>query len=196
MRIKKRTAAVAAVALLVCAAVYLNWSYQKGKQAEVNASAEQTEAISDEARILGLIADVDGTDGEDDGSQTAVSSKIADYFAKLRLTRQQARDEAISVLENTTADESISLEAKEIAVAGISEITNNALIESRIESLVLSKGYADCSVFLSDGSLSVVVAPMEGGLKSEDAIRIKDIAVAESSLKADAIRIIEARITD
>ena len=74
-------------------------------------------------------------------TETAADRKIAEYFAELRLTRQQARDEAISVLETTTNDESISLEAKEIAVASITELTSNSVIEARIESLILAKGY-------------------------------------------------------
>ena len=88
----------------------------------------------------------------------------------------------------------MSPEAREVAVANISQIANNAVTEARIESLVLAKGYTDCAVFLNDNSLSIVVAPVAGGLKSEDAIRIKDIAVSETDVGVENIRIIEARV--
>ena len=97
-------------------------------------------------------------------------------------------------MEKSSTDESISLESKEVAVASISKIANNAVTEARIESLVLAKGYSDCAVFLNDDSLRIVVAPVVGGLLSEDAIRIKDIAVSETNIGVQNIRIIEARV--
>lgn len=192
MKFKKRTAVAAVVALLVCLAVYLNWSYQRGLDDSQIVSANPEEVVSDEARLLGQLSEV--SNDPQSGSAESVDGKIREYFAQLRVTRQQARDEAIGVLETTTSDESISLESKEVAVASISRIANNAVVEARIESLVLAKGYADCAVFLNDDSLNIVVAPVEGGLKSEDAIRIKDIAVSETMVGVENIRIIEARV--
>ena len=192
MKFKKRTAVAAVVALLVCLAVYLNWSYQRGLDDSQIVSANPEEVVSDEARLLGQLSEV--SNDPQTGSAESVDGKIREYFAQLRVTRQQARDEAIGVLETTTSDESISLESKEVAVASISRIANNAVVEARIESLVLAKGYADCAVFLNDDSLNIVVAPVEGGLKSEDAIRIKDIAVSETMVGVENIRIIEARV--
>ncbi|HHX72010.1 MAG TPA: SpoIIIAH-like family protein [Clostridiales bacterium] len=186
MKIKKRTAIAAVVALLVCTAVYLDWSYQKGLQAD-RAVGEQ-QSISDDDRVMGQLDLVNGT------VKPEAPTSLSAYFAQLRLTRQKARDEAISMLEKTTNDEAASKEAKEIAVSGITMIAGNAVTEARIEGLILSKGYADCAVFLNEEGISIVVAPPEGGLKSEDAIRIKDIVVSETDVSVNNIRIIEARI--
>ncbi len=186
MKLKKKTAVIAMVALLVCTAVYLNWSYRKGEDAEV--SAGETEPISDEARLLGSIEDVSLE------TDPVVSTAVEEYFANLRLSRRAARDEAISVLEITSEDTSLSLESRESAVDNINTLANNAIIEARIESLVISKGYEDCAAFLNTESLSIVVAPPEGGLQSEDALKIKDIAVSETEINIENIRIIEAQI--
>ena len=137
MKFKKRTAVAAVVALLVCLAVYLNWSYQRGLDDSQIVSANPEEVVSDEARLLGQLSEV--SNDPQTGSAESVDGKICEYFAQLRVTRQQARDEAIGVLETTTSDESISLESKEVAVASISRIANNAVVEARIESLVLAK---------------------------------------------------------
>lgn len=201
MKVKKRTAVAAVVALLVCMAVYLNWSYQKGLEGDLDVAGEtdfgavqKEDPVSDEARLLGQISEVGKNDGDNATAVSDTDSAIREYFAQLRVTRQQARDEAIGVLETTSTDNSVSQEAKEVAVASISRIANNAVTEARIESLVLAKGYVDCAVFLNDDSLSIVVAPVEGGLKSEDAVRIKDIAVSETTIGVENIRIIEARV--
>jgi len=190
MKLKKRTVIAAVVALLVCAAVYLDWSYQRGAAAE--ASGNDADIVSDADRIMGQLDLVNGSGTVND---TDIPSRMTAYFAQLRLTRQKARDEAITLLEKTTKDASASSEAKEIAVSGISMIANNAVIEARIEGLILSKGYTDCAVFLNEEGVSVVVAPPTGGLKVEDAVRIQDIAVSETNVSVANIRIIEARIT-
>lgn len=156
MKIKKRTAVAAVVALLVCIAVYLNWSYQKGLSEDVSDGTDTNDIVSDEQRLLGQI---DLVNGSDYSETDEAAKKITAYFAELRLTRQQARDEAISTLKTTTEDDSLSLEAKEAAVASITALTNNSVTEARIESLIMSKGYKDCAVFLKEDSLSVVVAP-------------------------------------
>ncbi|MBE6952887.1 MAG: SpoIIIAH-like family protein [Ruminococcaceae bacterium] len=201
MKVKKRTAVAAVVALLVCMAVYLNWSYQKGLEGDLDVAGDadlgavqKEDPVSDEARLLGQISEVGKNEGDNATAVSDTDSAIREYFAQLRVTRQQARDEAIGVLETTSTDNSVSQEAKEVAVASISRIANNAVTEARIESLVLAKGYVDCAVFLNDDSLSIVVAPVEGGLKSEDAVRIKDIAVSETTIGVENIRIIEARV--
>ena len=187
MKLKKKTAIISMVALLVCTAVYLNWSYQKGKEDEVSGSGD--EIVSDESRLLGAIENVSSnTESE------VVATAVEEYFANLRLSRRAARDEAISVLEITSEDESLSLESRESAVESINSLANNAVVEARIESLIMSKGYEDCAAFLNSDSLSIVVAPPDGGLKSEDAVRIKDIAVSETDVNVENIRIIEAQI--
>ena len=58
MKIKKRTAVAAVVALLVCIAVYLNWSYQKGTAEDVGKN--QDNITSDETRLIGQVDLVNG----------------------------------------------------------------------------------------------------------------------------------------
>ena len=189
MKLKKKTAVIAMVALLVCTAVYLNWSYRRGKDDE-EVSVGDAAVVSDEERLLGAVGDV--SSGVD--SNGSVSAAVEEYFANLRLSRREARDEAISVLEVTSEDDSLSMASRESALESINTLANNAVTEARIESLVISKGYEDCAAFLNSESLSIVVAPPSGGLQTEDAVRIKDIAVAETDIALEKIRIIEARI--
>ena len=88
----KRNAVVVTMALLVCAAVALNWKYT-GEQA-----AETVEGTG--TKILGEATLVSG---QEDGGEAAADEEAVytgdDYFASARLTRQQARDNAISLLQ-------------------------------------------------------------------------------------------------
>ena len=80
-KIKKRGAVYGVIALLLCAAAYLNWSYIDTPEDLL--AAQQTDTQADTQTD----ASADSTAGE------------GDYFASSRLTRTQARDEAVSTLK-------------------------------------------------------------------------------------------------
>ena len=178
----KRNAVVVTMALLVCAAVALNWKYT-GEQA-----AETVEETG--TKILGEATLVSG---QEDGGEAAADEEAVytgdDYFASARLTRQQARDNAISLLQEAAdqpgADTSVANEASE----GIAVLAGYTMKEAQIENLVTAKGYADCVVFMGEDSVSVVVAAPEEGLQAADVAKITDIAMTETGYPASGIKI-------
>ena len=98
----KRNAVVVTMAVRVCAAAALNWKYA-GQEAVEDAQNAGT-------KILGEAALVSGTeDGEDTPAASPEDESGvytgSDYFASARLTRQQARDSAISLLQEAAAQE-------------------------------------------------------------------------------------------
>ena len=170
-KIKKRGAVYGVIALLLCAAAYLNWSYVDTPEDLL--AAQQTDAQADTQTD----ASADSTAGE------------GDYFASSRLTRTQARDEAVSELsESDTADQS----AKDDAAAQISALADDTVAEANIESLIRAKGYEDAVVMLGDSSANIVVAPPDGGLQAEDVAVIRDIVISETGMTAGQIKIVEA----
>ena len=182
----RRNAVVATMAVLVCAAVALNWRFS-AEQGQ-NQVAEQVEETG--TKILGEATLVSGEE-ETALEETAVYTG-SDYFASARLTRQQARDNAISLLqeaaEQEDADTSVANEASE----GIQVLAAYTLAEAQIENLVTAKGYTDCVAFMGDGSLSVVVSAPEGELTGEDVAKITDIAMTETGFPATSIKIMAA----
>ena len=184
----KRNTAVAAVAVLVCAAAALNWRYTS------EAAAPGT-AADGETKILGEAALVSGQ--EEDGTETGATDEAevytgSDYFASARLTRQQARDNAISLLQEAAeqqgADETVANEASE----GIQVLASYTLTEAQIENLVTAKGYADCVAFMGEDGISVVVSTDTGELTDTDVAKVVDIAVSESGYPASAVKVMAA----
>ena len=170
----KRRAVVAAVLMLVGTSVYLNWRYAG--------------TVEDSGKkVLGQSALVNGetTDAE-------VTAAGDDYFATARLSRKQARDTAISMLQEAQVDENAAEDVLNEASQTMQVLAAYTVAESQIESLVTAKGYADCVVFMGAESVSVVVAPPEGGLTATDAARIKDIVISETDYTAEQIKIMEA----
>ena len=181
----KRNAVVAVMCVLVCAAVALNWKYT-GEQAADAAEASQ----SGGTKILGEATLVSG---QEDGGTTDEEAVYTggDYFASARLTRQQARDNAISLLreaaESETADAAVANEAAET----IQVLAGYALAEAQIENLITAKGYSECVAFMGEDSISVVVDAGDG-LNAEDVAKITEVVLAETDYTTDQIKILEA----
>ena len=178
----KRNIVAATVLLFVCAAVYLNWKY---------ASNVADELPQNERKVLGQSTLVSG-DGEESGDAAAVAAE-GDYFATARLTRQQARDNAISLLREAAESENADTEAANEAAETIQVLAGYAIAEAQIENLVTAKGYTECVAFMGDESISVVVSTGdENALDTEDVARIMDIVLTETDYTADQIKILEA----
>ena len=187
MKLWKRNAVVAAIVLFVCVAVYLNWSY--GQES------------ADVGKTLGQAALVDGkTDDPLLPAVTPASSAAPEapaaatgYFASARLNRQQARDSALGMLQETLGSDAAEEAAKLDAGAAIETLASTTVSEAQIENLVVAKGYADCVAFISDGGVSVVVSATEEGLQDADVARIVEIVTGETGVPASQITIIEAQ---
>lgn len=107
-----------------------------------------------------------------------------DYFAAARLTRQQARDTAMTLLKDAPEAEK--------AAESMQALVNSTMAESRIENLVTAKGYTDCVAFIGESSISVVVATETGVLESADVARITDIVKGETAFSQNQIKIVPA----
>ena len=115
-----------------------------------------------------------------------------DYFASARLTRQQARDNAVSLLQEAAQQPDASEAALNEASEGIQVLANYTMKEAQIENLVTAKGYQDCVAFMGDGSVSVVVSTGDEALQAEDVARIADIAMSETGFPASGVKIMSA----
>lgn len=187
-QIWKRNAVVAAIALFVCAAVYLNWSYEQ--EAQAGKTLGQSTMVGSETEDP-LVQD--GTDGTDQSGDAAgeTGSAASGYFATARLNRQQARDSALSLLQDAAAREDADETVKEQVNETIQTMADYTVTEAQIENLVIAKGYTDCVAFIGEESLSLAVSVPEGGLTETDTAKIVDVVNQTAGFTADQIKIIE-----
>ncbi len=176
MKIWKKNLIAAAVLVTVCAGIYINWLYS-----EDQATANLTDTL-DSGKIMSSDMLVIGEE------LVGQSNTATDYFAAVRLSRQEARDAAVTLLQ-----EAMAYENKETAQssAQLEQIVDTALCEAQIESLVIAKGYKDCVAYISDGGISVAVATPENGLQAADVAVIADIVMSQSEFDFDNIRVVE-----
>ena len=201
----KRNAVVATVLLFVCAAVYLNWRYAGDVANGNDAAPTGTQTLANDSqnqendtdggsttKVLGDAALVGGVPTTLESEDNAAPAPASSYFDTARLSRQQSRDNALSLLREASAQENVEQSVLDDANQTIQTLAGYTALEGQIENLVVAKGYADCVTFMGENSISVVVAPAEDGLQMEDVAKITDIILRETSYSADQITIMEA----
>lgn len=177
MKTWKKNVMAAAVLVTVCAGIYLNWLYTEDQMtADLTDTLDAQKVLSSDTLVM---------------SDTSDSTTIEDYFAAVRLSRQEARDSAVSLLQEAMSytDSTAATESN----AQLEEIVQMALCEAQIESLVIAKGYADCVAYISDEGISVAVATPEGGMQQEDVAVIADIVISQSDFAMEDIRVVEVQ---
>ena len=169
----KNRAVILSVLVLVGAAVYLNLRY--------------TNKAAEASKVLGEAALVSSNEGGDAASAPAEN----DYFATARLSRKQARDSAVSLLEQAQSAKDADQETLTNASKSLQVIAAYTVEEAQIEGLVTAKGYTDCVAFMGEDSISVVVGD-SNELDSADVARITDIVLNETEYTADQVKIMAA----
>ena len=99
MKMWKKNMVAAAVLVTVCAGIYLNWLYTDAEQ-----TADLTDTLNSE-KILSEDMLVLSDDSSLDAAMENLDNElgITDYFAAVRLSRQEARDSAVTLLQETFA---------------------------------------------------------------------------------------------
>lgn len=178
----KKNLTAAGVLFAVCIGIYTNWVYTNDQAA---ANLEDTLASDKILSENGLVIEVGGGENED------IVDTVTDYFAAVRLSRQQARDSAVGLLQEAMAygDEEQAAQSGE----KLELIVQSALCEAQIESLIIAKGYADCVAYISDEKISVAVAAPEGGLQQADVALIADVVMTQSEYTLPDIYVVEVQ---
>ena len=126
--------------------------------------------------------------GEDDSNAENVI-KDDTYFSTTVLSRQKARDEALSVLKTVVESNDALEETKSQAFADISQIAKDIESEANIETLVEAKGFEDCVAVVSGGTANIVVKT--GGLLANDIAQINEIVYEQAGILPVDVRIVE-----
>ncbi len=187
MKIWKKNMVAAAVLITVFAGIYVNWLYTEETAATSLVDTLDAEKVmSDDTLVLSedMAAIAAGED---------VATTATDYFAAVRLSRQNARDSALNLLQEamayTTGESTKDVES----AVELENIVQTALSEAQIESLIIAKGYADCVAYMSGEGISVAVSSPQGGLQQADVAVIADIVMTHSDYKLDDIRVVEVQ---
>ena len=165
-RLGWRNLVVVAVVLMLGAAVYINyrWFYEPVVESPSGGAA-------------------------DAGNQVQTGDEV-DYYAAVSLSRQNARDEALEVLQAAVDNPSESVDVA-ATLAQISAIAETIEAESNIETLVKSCGFEKCLAVINGESASVIVSAGEAGLAPSGVAQITAIVYEQAGILPANLTIIE-----
>ena len=207
-KLKSRGAAAAVLTLALGAAVYLNWSFaREAPGLAVDAPADTVETSAAVAEVLtdplavetAADAEVSAEDAADKNYGEAQLVSVnkdsgTEFFESARLTRSKARDEALDALKKSLKDAKLSDEEKNELTTQLSARISNITLETKLETLIKSKGFADCVVNLEGSKANVTVMTDSDALTAEEVTRIRDALLSQcKGLTAQDITIVEVK---
>jgi len=180
----KKNMIAAAVLVTVCAGIYVNWLYTEEASVDLTDTLDTQKVMNEDTLMLS--EDMEALSAGEDPMTTA-----EDYFAAVRLSRQQARDNAVNMLEEVMSYTQTDKTSE--SVQQLEDIIQTALSEATIESLIIAKGYTDCVAYMTNEGISIAVSAPEGGLQDQDVAVIADIVMGQSEYLLSDIRIVEVQ---
>lgn len=124
-----------------------------------------------------------------DGISDAGADPDDAYFAATQVSRQRARDEAMEVLRAVVESETAVETVKGQALSDISRIALDIEREANIETLITSKGFAQCVAVVNGESANIIV--QSDGLLPNEIAQINEIVYEQAGILPANVKIIE-----
>ncbi len=167
MVVKKKQLVVAALAVIIGTAGYLNADRDIDKEAG--------------QKYLGEAQLVNSSETENVGE--------TDFFAQARIDREAGRSRSIETFNALLQNENADLSAKASAEQGVLELAQNTETETAVENLLRARGFEDAVCYINNGMANVVVKT--DVLDSAGAAQISEIVTQQSGIPQEKIKIME-----
>lgn len=198
---KKNQMIIAALAVMIAAAGYLNYSGRlfgdKKEAQEMNAELANQELLDISEEDIASASDEiksqdSDTEGKEDGSvegtpgeAVLTSGEASAVVAEAKVTREQVRAKNKETLQQIIDNKELSDKQKKDAVSQMVKMTELSEKEAAAETLLASKGFSDAVVSIADESADVVVNAKE--LTEASRAQITDIVTRKTGVSAENV---------
>ena len=170
---RKNGIVITALALMIIAAGYLNFT---GQKITTNGISAKTTVVPETVKAS----------EENPGEAVMVSNNIgSDYFASSKLNREQSRAKNKETLMNIINDDKIASADKKSAIKQVAAMTKISEKENAAELMLQAKGFENAMVSISSGNADVIVS--SEGLTNKQIAQIEDIVKRKTGITADKI---------
>lgn len=205
--LKKNQVIISAIAIMLIAAGYMNYTAntKDALEASVLADTEAYAQLGDATLVSANVTDnttigtaistntentenTENTGNTENTEVTQTSSSSSDeYFTESRLEREKMYSQMLESYQNILENSQISETQKEISQNEIKNIndTKNAIMIA--ENLIKNKGFEDVVIFVNGESISVIIKGAE--ITPEQIAQIQNIVSRELSAEVDNIHI-------
>ena len=198
---KKNQMIIAALAVMIAAAGYLNYSGRlfgdKDDMQQTSAELANQELLDISEEDLASASDEiksqdSDTEGKEDGSvegtpgeAVLTSGEAGAVVAEAKVTRELVRAKNKETLQQIIDNKELSDKEKKDAVSQMVKITELSEKEAAAETLLASKGFSDAVVSIADESADVVVNAKE--LTEANRAQITDIVTRKTGVSAENV---------
>lgn len=200
---KKNQIIIAALAIMIAAAGYLNYSGRlfgdKDEIQQTNAELANQELLDiSEEDLASASGDIESQDSDTEGKEkedgktegtpgeaVLTSGEASAVVAEAKVTREQVRAKNKETLQQIIDNKGLSEEQKTDAVAQMVKLTEMSEKEAAAETLLASKGFSEAVVSLSDDSADVVVSVKD--LNEANRAQITDIVTRKTGVAAENV---------
>ena len=176
----KRSVLLAVLVVALGAAVYLNYFFADANTQQIGGTTITT---GNKGQNLGDSVFVNGTTGS-----TKPTAPKNDYFSTARKNRESAREEAVALIQDVFNSVKTSESEREAANKQVAAIAAAIEQESKIENLVIAKGFSDCIAYIDNDECQVVVKGED--LQTQEMVQIMEIVTGASGIQAEKIKIL------
>jgi len=193
---KKNQIVIAALAIMIAAAGYLNYSgrlfsNEKDATKANNEIANQELLDISEEDLASASDDIESKDGDDGsvdgtpGEAVLTSGEASAVVAEAKVSREQVRAKNKETLLEIIDNESISEEQKQDAINQMVAMTDLMEKEAAAETMLASKGFSETVVSLTAESADVVVNAKE--IDDASLAKIEDIVTRKTGIAPENI---------
>ena len=174
----KKQLFLALMVLALGGAIWLNMQYS-------STSGGFTAAVSEENKNLG--------DAKFVSNEEAVetNASVTDYFKTAKKEREQKRDDAVKLIEETLKKTEITEAQKTAAMEKLTSAAKAITQEADIETELKAKGFDEVLAMINDQNATIIVR--SDGLSSSDTLKIQDAVVQKANIKLENIKIITVK---
>ncbi len=185
-KIGRRNMVIAGAVVLIAAAVALNWVFFSGSDKGDGFGYDASAGMSTNYGTTLTTGAVGDETSKPTGNEPA---DVDSYFSSVEISRQRARDEALEVLNAVVENDKATEEVKAEAMKEIQTIAKEMSQESNIESILMSKGFAQCIAVISGDSANIVVKH-EGQLQPAELAQINAVVYEQAGIEPLGITIV------
>ena len=198
---KKNQVIIAALAVMIAAAGYLNYSGRlfpdKAKSSEIGSEVASQELLDiSQEDSQSASSDIKSQDGDNEaqtstpGEAVLTGGDATSIVSQAKITREQVRAKNKESLQEIIDNKQLTGEQKKKAVNEMVELTKIAEKEAAAETMLSAKGFTDSVVSLSEESADFVVNAKE--LSEANRAQIEDIVIRKTGMAAENIVITPA----
>lgn len=194
MQVRKKNIIICSMIILLFVVGYAYNSFTSERLADadldLDAQVISTEEVQGAEQIDIVSSEQAGEAAviEDSGSD-AVETTGASFFSEYRIERDKNRSKEVEMWQDIVNSDKAEENFKDMAQQEIVKIVSLTDKEMIIENLIISRGFSDALVFLTDDSATVIVEAKE--LTSSNIAQIQDIVVRKTKLDPKNIKIMK-----